>query len=175
MEDGRIGNISYDRVIAERSSWVAGGAVLLWVVTVFFIGIIAAISAGMPGLFPILLIPLILVPFAIWYTYELAVTPTVLAGISGGVLYLCPNKKTRTAVDPASIKYIGQKNYSGRGITYSSGKLTIETYSGEILLRWVRDADDVRRALEDLRTKAQQAVARQRYAQQQQMTNDGLN
>lgn len=149
-----------DCVIAERSAWVTGGCIMLWVGTGIFLfmnfNLLPAIinktnNENYSSLYMLIFTGVLFLIGAIIYSYWAITIPMILAEISRGILYLYPNKKTRIAVDPAKIHYIALKNYSGRGITYSSGKLTVETDSENIILHFVKDADNARRQLEELR------------------------
>ena len=128
----------------------------MWVMAAVFAlpGIILAVATRLPEFYMFILMPAIIIPLAIWYTVQLVKIPKALAEFSSGIIHIYPSNNERYAINPAEIRFVSQKNYSGRGLTYSAGKLTIETNSGEILLRWVKDADDARRTLESLRDNA---------------------
>jgi len=162
-----------DHIIAKRFPWVLVNVVLYWVMTGIFLAVFIGMFFGEPFVaIPFVIFVAVLSPFTLWYTYQLVITPPVLAEMRGGIMYLYPDRKTTIPVNPLEIQYIGQQKYNIFlvGWIYQSrvAKLTVQTDSGMILLRWVDGVNQVRYALEWLRADAYNAyAAQQQYNQQQ--------
>jgi len=140
-------------VLARRSSWLATGSVILWIAAIV-IGIFAFGSFHEKESYRYIMYFLIVLIGAIVYTATVFIIPSVLIEYADGVLYFHPSKSQTIMVKPQDIRYISQKNYSGRGITYASGKMKIELESSEVItLKWISDVDSVRRAIEELKVK----------------------
>lgn len=160
---------SEKQVLAERSGSIFVGAFIGWLFA--FLGITGSIlviiaSRTIPNILPAIWCAMIWIVigllFAIYFTVLINKTPPVLAEFSDGKIYFYPKKGVEIAVNPKEIKYISQRNYSGRGSTYSSGKLIIELSPQRIELIYVREVDSVRREIEGLKEQAQLKEERQR-------------
>lgn len=149
------------RLIAERSKWLIAGQLILWTATLLLFALailfsyLGIVNEGVKyiGIYIawFWFVSLIILGGSVYYSVQSAKTPKVLAEYRNGVILFYPEKSQRYAIRPGDIVFIAQKNYSGRGITYASGKLRIETATGAIALKWVKDVDKVRRAIEELK------------------------
>ncbi len=146
------------RVLAERSSALVLSTFLLWVITIFLAVSFFCLAINNSlfdsgNLYMTIVFPLIVISTIIYTIWSVNI-PLVLVYFSDGMIYLCPKKNKTKIVKPEEIKYISQKNYSGKSWTYNFGILTVHLAEESIKLRWVRDVDEARRFIEEIKDDA---------------------
>ena len=148
------------QIIAVSSGWLVGGTLVLWGCSVLFIVVLTAEltvipdSYRNPTLMGVIIFALIVVVCgAIFYTYNTLVTPNVLAEYCCGMILLHPTKSQTVTLRPEEIVFVAQSNYHGK-VSYKSGKITVQTAKGDILIRWVKDVNAAREKIEFIRGTA---------------------
>ncbi|MDR1092969.1 MAG: hypothetical protein LBL66_02340 [Clostridiales bacterium] len=142
--------------------WGTGCCVILWGCAAVFLGVTAVGLVFAPDAVALagtcIVGGTVAVGFtgcAVWWSVYMARTPSVLARVSGGTLYLCPDKKTSFAVDPAKTFKVSHQNHYRISMRRkfkmcSYGELYVTADSnGVICLRWAKDVAAARRTLEN--------------------------
>lgn len=148
-------NIAPENIVAERSGWLKSSPIVTGIASLFFIAaaVVEILYADRFKMYFVmyLIVALMCIGMTVYFIICVLTIPPVIAHYGDDCIIFHVSGKKSVAVRREEILYIKQKNYHNSYMTLSTGKLTVETTNGAIVLRWVKNADDSRRKIEDFR------------------------